>query len=339
MTTIKPASAITNSPVPDSTPDTQEPFTQFIGVDIAKDHLDVFLAKSNQLHRIENCPAAIDKFLRRFKQPERTQILVVMEATGGYEYVLTQRLHAAGIAWAAVNALRIRHFAPGCGLIEKTDAIDAKIIAKFGQMSPPRPTPMPDEATELIRALSFRRGQILRQFQQEKNRLQQCHCSAAKKFIADACKFYSKQLKAIDAKIAEAVKNDADSAQKAATLTSVPGVGTVTATVMISQMPELGKLNRGQIAKLAGVAPIANDSGRKTGYRKTMAGRSSVRRTLYMATLVATKHNPLIKGFYQSLLKKGKPKKLALVACMRKLLTILNCMSRNNQPWKATLTA
>ena len=334
MTTHKTPSSVTNSSS-DSTPE----FTQFVGVDIAKDHLDVFIPAENQLHRIENSKAAIDKFLRRFKQAERARILVVMEATGGYEYLLTKRLHAAGIAWAAVNALRVHQFALGCGLIEKTDPIDARVLAEFGQLRKPRPSTMPDAATELIRALSFRREQILRQLQQEKNRLQQCHCAEAKKFIADACKFYGKQLKAIDAKIEDTIKDDVEAAQKAELLTSVPGVGTVTATVMISQMPELGKLNRGQIAKLAGVAPIANDSGKKSGYRKTMAGRSSVRKTLYMAALVATRSNSVIERFYKSLLKNGKPKKLALVACMRKLLTILNCMVRNNQHWKCAVTA
>lgn len=313
-------------------------FVCFVGVDVASQHLDIFISDSRKSIRIDNERKAIRQFLKRFEKHSRSQTLVAMEATGGYEKRLVSELHAAGIPCAVINATRIRQFALGCGHLEKTDKLDAEIIARFAEVNQPQPTLDPGPAVELIKMLTIRREQVLKLLQQEINRKMQCHCPVILKFITKACTFYKSQLKALDKALRKAVAEDQATAEKAEKLKTVPGVGPVTISVLVSQLPEIGALNRGQIAKLAGVAPIAKDSGKKSGYRKTTAGRSGVRRTLYMATLVATRFNPVIRASYEKLVRTGKVRKVAIVACMRKLLTILNCMIRNNEAWRTALT-
>lgn len=303
----------------------------YIGVDVAKDHLDAFRQGGRKVVRIANSIAAISVWI---KKQTGTNIHVVMEATGGYETLLVDALHDAGVTSSAVNAKRIKDFARSCGTLEKTDAIDARIIARFGEVMKPEPMEKPTDAVRLLKALSARRSQILQQSRQESNRQAQSHCAESRRLMDDAINFYEKQLKEVDQLIQDAIEQDQGTRQQSELLNSIPGVGKVMTAVAVSQLPELGKLNRGQIAKLVGVAPLANDSGQKAGVRKTYAGRHAVRRVLYMAALVATKHNPVIKAFYESLLARGKVKKVALVACMRKLLTIMNCIVRNNEPWR-----
>lgn len=309
-------------------PDTQQ---AVIGVDVAGNQLDIFDSRTNTAVTILNDTAAIKSWIA---SNVTTEVFVIMEATGGYETPLVSELHNAGVPCAAMNPKRIKDFARSCGLLEKTDAIDAKVIAKFGQVMQPEPMQPSHPNTELLKALTIRRTQILKQITQESNRMQQSHCEVARAFMAEAVEFYRVQLSQIDKQIAAAVQAEPETARKAEILNSVAGVGKVTVSMMLSQLPELGELNRGQIAKLVGVAPIANDSGLKSGRRRTTAGRSGVRRVLYMAALVATRRNPVIQAFYQSLLSRGKEKKVALVACMRKLLTILNCMIKNNELWR-----
>lgn len=313
-------------------------FTCVVGVDVASEHLDIFISDSKTAVRIENDGKAICQFLKRFGKNIRNQILFAMEATGGYERILVGELHAAAIPCSVINATRIRQFALGCGLLEKTDTLDARIIARYAEVNQPELTAAPSASVERIKLLTIRREQVLKQLQQELNRKMQQHCPVILKFITKACTFYKSQLKALDEQLRKAVAEDEATAEKAAKLKTVPGIGPVTVSVLVSQLPEIGTLNRGQIAKLAGVAPIARDSGKMSGYRKTAAGRSSVRKTLYMATLVATRWNPIIKQTYEHLVRKGKAKKVALVACMRKLLTILNCMIRNNESWRVATT-
>lgn len=305
--------------------------TQFVGVDVAKKHLDIFRPVTNRVERITNDQDGIRQWIDRI--PEHEEIMVVMEATGGYETLLVNQLHETGIRCASINAKRIKDFARSCGQLEKTDAIDARIIARFADVMKPEPIQKLSESTETLKALTTRRRQVLSQITQESNRLQQSHCDQAKQFMREAVEFYTEQLKQLDKQIEKLIELDPQSQEIARILNSVAGVGKVTVSTVISQLPEIGKLNRAQIAKLVGVAPIANDSGQKNGKRKTVAGRPAVRRVLYMAALVATRRNPRIKHFYEQLLAKGKPKKVALVACMRKLLTILNCMVKNRQTW------
>lgn len=307
--------------------------TIFVGVDVAKGHLDIFRSNGRKVVRIENTTAQIQAWIGRQKG---NTIHVVMEATGGYETNFVDCLHESEIPCSAVNAKRIKDFARSCGTLEKTDAIDAKVIARFGEVMTPQPMEKPTKAVRLLKTLTARRTQILQQIWQEANRLEQSHCDVARSFMSNAVDFYKKQLKEVDLLISKAIEEDESCLRQSKILNSIPGVGKVMTATAVAQLPELGLLNRGQIAKLVGVAPLANDSGQKTGTRKTYAGRSSVRRVLYMAALVATKHNSIIRTFYLSLLARGKNKKVALVACMRKLLTIMNCMIRNNEIWRTS---
>lgn len=303
----------------------------YVGVDVAKGHLDIFQSNGRNVVRIDNTTAKIQSWIN--KQSDRS-IHVVMEATGGYETTLVDCLQDADIPCSAINAKRIKDFARSCGTLEKTDAIDAKVIARFGEVMTPEPMEKCPKARRQLKALTNRRAQVLQQIRQESNRQEQSHCDVAREFMNNAVDFYRQQLKEVDALIAKAIEKDQQSQEQSEILNSIPGVGKVLTATVVAQLPEIGQLNRSQIAKLVGVAPLANDSGQKTGVRKTYAGRHAVRRVLYMAALVATKHNRIIRAFYASLLARGKVKKVALVACMRKLLTIMNCMIRNNEPWR-----
>lgn len=308
-----------------------KPAPLYVGVDVAKAHLDIFIGHGRKVARIKNSVSQIQSWIGRQKE---VSLHVVMEATGGYEATFVDCLFEAEIPCSTINAKRIKDFARSCGTLEKTDAIDAKVIARFGEVMKPEAMKKPTESVKLLKTLTARRTQISQQIRQESNRRAQSHCDVARDFMVSAVDFYQKQLKEVNALIAQTIKDDEKSQQRAGILTSIPGVGKVMTATAVAQLPELGQLNRGQIAKLVGVAPLANDSGQKSGHRKTYAGRHAVRRVLYMAALVANKHNHVIKAFYTSLLARGKMKKVALVACMRKLLTIMNCMVQNNEPWR-----
>lgn len=261
-----------------------------------------------------------------------------MEATGGYENLLVDMLHESKIAIAVVNPRRIRDFAKGVGWDAKTDPIDAKLIAYYGEVVEPKPSVAKSPQEKELTALVVRRRQLLKMITMESNRLGQAAASIAK-FIKASLKSMKTQVKTLDQLIAKSVEESAANARKVEIMTSVKGVGPVAISTFIAELPELGELNRGQIAKLVGVAPINHDSGQHQGKRKTGAGRSSVRRVLYMSALVATRYNPRIKAFYQRLLAVGKPKKLALVAAMRKLLTILNMLIKRDELWTDPATS
>ena len=231
-----------------------------------------------------------------------------------------------------VNPRRVRDFAKGIGFDAKTDSIDAKLIARYGEVVQPKAAQPKTKAEKELAALVVRRRQLLKMIGMEKNRLGQS-LPAVAKFIKASLRALKKQVKTLDEMIAKAVENEKTSTRKVEIMRSAKGMGPVTISTFVAELPELGELNRGQIAKLVGVAPINDDSGQHTGKRKTIAGRSSVRRVLYMATLVATRYNKRIKVFYQRLLANGKPKKLALVAAMRKLLTIINTLIKRNELW------
>lgn len=310
---------------------TQDGYKTVIGIDVSKAKLDVATGSQGTTNSLDNDRNSINQFLAK-KIAQRDQTLVVVEATGGYERLLVELLHAAKVAVAVVNPRRVRDFAKGVGIDAKTDPIDAKLIARYGEVVQPKPAQPKTKAQQELAALVIRRRQLLKMINMENNRLGQSLQSVAR-FIQESIKTLEKQVKTLDGLIAKAVGREKASARKVEIMQSVKGMGPVAISTLVAELPELGKLNRGQIAKLVGVAPINHDSGKHQGKRKTIAGRSSVRRVLYMATLVATRYNVRIKPFYRRLLAAGKPKKLALVAAMRKLLTIINMLIKRDQLW------
>lgn len=307
-------------------------FTLFVGVDVSKSQLDVFFSDSNSRLTIENSTDAIVRDLVKVLK-HKSQVMVVTEATGGYESALVRVLGERQIPVAVVNPRQVRDFANGIGKEAKTDAIDAEVLATFGEVVKPAPTAVKTEAEQKLGALVTRRSQLLDLINQESNRLQQTADCEVQDFIRQSLESLKKQLKELDSRLGKCVAEDTANARKVEILSSVKGVGAVTISTILADLPELGKLNREQIAKLVGVAPINRDSGTWKGQRFVMGGRVHVRRVLYMATLVATQRNEKIRAHYQQLLARGKAKKLALVACMRKLLTILNTLLKNDVLW------
>jgi transposase len=310
-------------------------FSCFVGVDVSKAKLDVAFASDQRAVTIDNSPTQIvDQLIKRIEDP--TSTMVVMEATGGYEQLLASLLHEHNIAVAVVNPRRVRDFAKGIGADAKTDAIDARVIARYAEVVHPDAQLAMSEGDKKLRLLVDRRCQLLNLITQEKNRLQQSSDPEIQQYIKQSLEALEKQRKTIDQRLEECVKTDTVNARKIEILDSVKGLGPVAISTFLAQLRELGSLRRGEIAKLVGVAPMNNDSGGPSGSRKrrTMGGRSYVRRVLYMATLSATRHNPRIKVFYQRLLARGKAKKVALVAAMRKLLTIVNTLIKNDVLWQ-----
>lgn len=307
-------------------------FSKFIGIDISKNKLDIACAAGQAVTTIGNDEREIKAWIQSLD--ETTNTIVVMEATGGYESLLVKLLHQHHLALAVVNPRQVRNFAIGIGCDPKTDAIDARVLARFAEVVQPLPQLASSDEQAKLGALVERRRQIIDLTNQEKNRLQQTTDRDIRESIETVLKSLKQQLQTMDERIATAVAADEANARKIEILSSVKGVGPVTVSTFVADLPELGKLNRQEIAKLVGVAPINKDSGQTSGKRKTAGGRASVRSVLYMATLAATRFNETIKTFYQRLLAHGKPKKVALTAAMRKLLTILNTLVKTNQLWK-----
>lgn len=308
----------------------QSLFSCFVGVDVSKAKLDVAL--EDEFLVVSNTPQAIvDELIARI---DCKSTMVVMEATGGYEEQLVTLLHEHNVALAVVNPRRVRDFAKAIGRDAKTDPIDAGVISFYGKVVQPAPQLAKSEHQKKLNGLVERRRQLLNLIGQENNRLQQTSDQEIKEFIHKSLESLRKQLKTIDDRISDCVKQDKHNQRKIEIMNSVKGVGLVTISTFLAKLPELGQLNRAQIAKLVGVAPINNDTGQRSGKRQTFGGRSYVRRVLYMATLVATRFNPRIKSFYQRLLAKGKESKVALVAAMRKLLTTLNTLIKKDELWQ-----
>lgn len=309
-----------------------------IGIDVAKDKIDVSDAEGKLKKEVQNSTESIVKHLvQKIDRPAET--FVVCEATGGYERTLVKAMHEAGIAVCVANPFQVRQFAQGMGVIEKTDPIDAQLLRRFGEVVDLLPTARKSAAHEHHEALVRRREQLMDLLSQEQNRLGQCidnEVTAMIETILDSIKTQQKQ---VDSQIAVFLEIEAETNPAVAVIQSVPGIGPVTTSTLLCDLPELGTLNRGEIAKLAGVAPIAHESGQKKGTRSIYGGRGHVRRVLYMAALAATRHNPVIRKFYVRLLAHGKEKKVALVACMRKLLTIVNHMVRNQELWRTAKVA
>ncbi len=309
------------------------PFSQFVGVDVSKATLDFVLAEGEKSVSIKNTEKQIvDKLIGVITDPLST--IVVLEATGGYEGRLVALLHQHKIAVAVVNPRRVRDFAKGIGLDAKTDSIDARAIALYGQVVKPAAQMAKSVEQKKLKALVEYRRQLLGLINQQKNRLQQTSDLEIQDYIRQSLETLEKQAKTIDQRLEKCVRADTKNARKIEIIESVKGFGPVVVSTFLAELPELGALNRAEISKLVGVAPMNRDSGTMSGKRRTIGGRSYVRRVLYMATLVATRHNPRIKAFYQRLLARGKAKKVALVAAMRKLLTILNTLIKNDMLWQ-----
>ena len=301
---------------------------EFVGVDVSKDNLDVAIWTSNEYKRFQNDPTGIRELIDWLKilQPE----LIVLEATGGLELPFVAELALEKMPVAVVNPRRIREFARSIGQLAKTDKLDARVIAHFGAATHPEARKLPTNDEEKLTALITRRRQIIEMLTAEKNRLHSARFSM-KERIETHLFWLESELQDLDNEITKFIHQSPIWKEKDKLLRSVPGVGPVTSATILAMLPELGTLNRKKIAALVGVAPVNKDSGRRQKKRRVYGGRANVRSVLYMAALSASKHNPRIKAFYDHLIQMGKEKKVALTACMRKLLVILNAIIRVNQ--------
>jgi transposase len=304
---------------------------QWVGIDVCQKYLDVYIRPSLKLFQVTNDEVGIRGLVQTLKkiQPE----LIVLEATGGMEIDAAIKLTQAKLAVAVINPRQARDFAKATGQIAKTDAIDAKVLAHFADAIRPEVRQISDESSRQLEDLVARRRQISDMITAEKNR-RRGKTNSVKKNIDCHVEWLEQQLKEIESQIKSEVALNQDWKQKMDLLTSVPGVGEVVAVTLISSLPELGTISHKSISYLVGLAPLNRDSGKFRGKRRIWGGRAKIRCVLYMAALVAVRFNPVIKAFYERLLHKGKPKKVALTACMHKLLILLNAMTKNNQSWR-----
>ncbi len=303
----------------------------YVGIDIAKRTFDICSLAEQKVQQFENNTKGIKLAVGMLAKLKPK--LVVMEATGGYEAMLAAQLHAASLPVAVVNPRRIRDFARANGQLAKTDKLDAAVIAMFAdRMRPPRQQQI-DQNSRLMKAMVARRHQLIGIRTAENNRLEHALDKVIARSINRILKTIDREIEKIEMEIQEQLAGMPELETKAQILQSASGIGQTTAAMLVTEMPELGRLNRRQIAMLIGTAPINRDSGTFRGKRMTGAGRRNVRSRLYMPTLVAIRHNPPIRRFYQHLLAKGKAKMTAIIACMRKLITILNTMVAKNEAW------
>ncbi len=303
----------------------------FVGIDISKKHLDIFLTPPDTSFAVPNTEAGIAKLVARLRQVAPQ--IILLEATGGYEFRIVAALREAGLPACFINPRQVRDFARSLGILAKTDRIDARVLAQFAEKLRPEPRPLPDAQHQELKHLMARRRQLLEMIQMEQNRLQISPFPRVKQSILAALQALKEQLRQLEQDIDDFFRRHPVWLDQNQLLRSVPGVGPQTSLSIMAWLPELGNLNRREIAALVGVAPSNRDSGAWRGKRSIRGGRPQVRRALYMATLAALRFNAVIRAFYHRLLLNGKARKLALIACMRKLLTILNAMLKNHQPW------
>jgi len=303
-----------------------------VGIDVSKHRLDVFVLPANSSLAFDNTSQGIEQLIRHLTPMGVGR--VVIEATGGYQRRVAVELTAAGIPVMTVNPRQARDFARCMGKLAKTDKIDAAVLAEFAQVVQFRPDPASSQPQQQLQERVARRRQLTDMLVREANRLYMVQDKFTAKSIRRVILTMQKQRDALDAKIAELIESDDEWRNKLQILQSVPGVGANTAAQLIAEMPELGKINRQQAAALVGVAPLNRDSGLMRGQRRIFGGRAAVRSALYMATVASIKWNELIRSFYQRLKAAGKPAKVALVACMRKLLALLNTLLRENRSWR-----
>jgi transposase len=304
----------------------------FIGIDVAKAHLDVHVHPTGEPFRVTSDDAGLAALLTRVRALSPT--LIVLEATGGYEVRVAAVLASAGLPVAVVNPRQIRDFARATGRLAKTDTLDARVIALFADAVRPTPRPLADAQAQALGELIARRRQLVDMLVAEKNRRRLLRERRLQRHLDAHIAWLEEALRRLDHDLTTLVRSTPIWREADDLLQSVPGIGPVTACTLIADLPELGRLDRRRIAALAGLAPFARDSGIFRGRRMIAGGRAPVRRVLYMATLAAIQHNPVIRRFHQRLVTAGRPAKLAHTAAMRKLLTILNAMLRDHRPWQ-----
>jgi transposase len=300
------------------------------GIDVSKGRLDVALLPGSERLQFDNDAAGIGELVKQLQAAKAE--LVVMEATGGYETAPATAIAGAGLRLAVVNPRQVRDFARATGRLAKTDRIDAELIGAFAQAVEPQITALPDEDTRALEALLIRRAQLIAMRTQESNRLALTQ-GVMRKQIKTHIAWLDRAIGSLDTDLTAKLRNSPAWRARDDLLQSMKGVGPITSGTLMSALPELGHLDRRAIAALVGVAPFNRDSGTLRGRRTIWGGRARVRSVLYMATTSAVRSNPVIRACYQRLIERGKPHKVAMVACMRKMLTILNAMARTNTPW------
>lgn len=307
-----------------------------VGIDVSKARLDVAVGSSGSVRGFDNDAAGHADLVEHLRAAAPARVIV--EATGGYERGAVVAMAAAGLPVIVLNPRRAREFARAAGVLAKTDKLDAKVLALYAETLKPPLRPLSGEKQRALEDLVARRAQLVGMLTQEKNRLGQASSPRIRKSIEAIIEALKEQIDDAENDIAQEIEDSPVWKEAAERMDSVPGVGFKTACVLLANLPELGTLSRQRIASLAGLAPINRDSGRMRGKRCIGGGRADVRTALYMAALVATRHNPAIKKFYDRLVDAGKPKKLALTAAAHKLLTILNAMIREKTTWRTPVT-
>jgi len=306
-----------------------------VGVDVAKSHLDWVLGVEGNASRVPNTPAGVRRLVARLARASVDRIVV--ESTGGYERALTEALSAAGLPIVLVNPWRVRRFGEGLGVLAKTDPLDARVLALFGERARPRrrllPGPRQREMADLVR----RRRQLIAMIVAEKSRLDTAS-SVIRRDIQSLVPILERRVSKLDDRIDRAIAEDPDRAETWRRVQTAPSVGPGVARALVIDLPELGALGRREITSLVGLAPFAKDSGKKSGYRRIRAGRAAPRTALYLAAMNGARFNPVLKAMYERMLAAGKPPKVALIALARKLLTILNAMVRARTDWQQAKT-
>jgi transposase len=306
---------------------------QWVGIDISKANLDVYLRPLGKTFQVANKETAISGLIEELQTYSLN--LIVLEATGGLETELLIQLQAAQLPVALINPRQGRDFAKATGKLAKTDAIDAQVLAHFGEALKPQVVAMESDSARQLKELISRRRQVVEIQTAEKNRRERSRGKALTD-IEQHLEYLEQSLKKLNQEIEELTQSNQSWIEKVNLLKTIPGIGQVISTTLVSYLPELGQLTAKQISRLVGVAPINHDSGQHKGKRMINGGRAPVRASLYMGAVVAIRHNPIIKDFYERLLSRGKPKKLAITACVRKMLVILNAMVRDQKPWQVS---
>jgi transposase len=314
--------------------ETASQMISFVGIDVSKAHLDGYIRPQGVEFQVANTSDGIRQLIETLHA--YTVSLVVLEATGGYEQEAFVGLSAAGVATVRINPRQARDFAKATGKLAKSDKIDARVLAHYAQAIQPEVRPVPDEATRTLQAVLDRRRQVVDMLVAEKNRLGISHPSVRER-VQEHITWLEQELDDLNDQLQQALKDHPHWQEQSGWLRSVPGVGPVLTTTLLADLPELGHLDRKKIAALVGVAPFNRDSGFMNGKRAVWGGRGSVRHALYMATLAARRFNPVIRAFFERLTKAGKPFKVAMTACMRKLLTILNALLFHRTAWDPKL--
>jgi transposase len=303
----------------------------YVGIDVSKDQLDIALRPDGDTWSMPNDASGIAEVVQRLAQLHPK--LVVLEATGGLQLPVASALASAGLPLSMVNPRQVRDFARATGRLAKTDRLDAQVLAHFAEAVRPTPYPLPDAQTQELTALLTRRHQVVEMLTAEKNRRRATRSEAVRQRVQDHIHWLEQELADLDDDLERTLRESPLWREKDNLLRSVPGIGRVVSITLLAGLPELGPLSRHQIAALVGVAPVNRDSGRFRGKRTVWGGRARVRAALYMAALTASRYNPIIKAFYHRLCSAGKARKVALTACMRKLLIILNSMVKHQQTW------